>query len=70
MDVIDSIPSSWSATLTWYGTTCQQRAPFFFPTALRKQRGSRSRKLSRRLITLIFAGRNRIIVIRRELPRT
>ena len=25
---------------------------------------------SRRLITLIFAGRNRIIVIRRELPRT
>jgi hypothetical protein len=24
----------------------------------------------RRLITLIFAGRNRIIVIRRELPRT
>jgi hypothetical protein len=28
------------------------------------------RRLSRRLITLIFAGRNRIIVIRRELPRT
>lgn len=30
----------------------------------------RSRKLLRRLISLIFAGRNRIIVIRRELPRT
>ena len=29
-----------------------------------------SKRLSRRLITLIFAGRNRIIVIRRELPRT
>ena len=28
------------------------------------------RRRSRRLITLIFAGRNRIIVIRRELPRT
>jgi hypothetical protein len=27
-------------------------------------------ELLRRLITLIFAGRNRIIVIRRELPRT
>src|SRR5205814_4215686 len=34
------------------------------------RRKSRSRRLSRRLITLIFAGRNRIIVIRRELPRT
>ena len=30
----------------------------------------RSRKLLRRLITQIFAGRCRIIVIRRELPRT
>jgi para-nitrobenzyl esterase len=30
----------------------------------------RSRRLARRLITLIFAGRHRIIVIRRELPRT
>src|ERR1700687_4236552 len=27
-------------------------------------------EFSRRLITLIFAGRSRIIVIRRELPRT
>ena len=32
--------------------------------------GGKSRRLSRRLITLIFVGRNRIIVIRRELPRT
>ena len=37
---------------------------------LRGQRELRSRRLLRRLITLIFAGRNRIIVIRRELPRT
>src|SRR5215467_843013 len=36
----------------------------------RRQSKSRSRRLLRRLITLIFAGRNRIIVIRRELPRT
>jgi hypothetical protein len=28
------------------------------------------RRLARRLITLIFAGRNRMVVIRRELPRT
>ena len=27
-------------------------------------------KLSRRLITLIYAGRNRRVMIRRELPRT
>ena len=27
-------------------------------------------ELSRRLITLIFAGRNRMDMIRRELPRT
>src|SRR5215469_16218916 len=43
---------------------------FFFPSFRRRQRKSRSRRLLRRLITLIFAGRNRIIVIRRELPRT
>src|SRR5580692_507985 len=35
-----------------------------------KQCGRQPRRSSRRLITLIFAGRNRIIVIRRELPRT
>jgi hypothetical protein len=35
-----------------------------------KQCGRRPRRSSRRLITLIFAGRNRTIVIRRELPRT
>ena len=27
-------------------------------------------RLLRRLITLIYAGRNRMVVIRRELPRT
>ena len=43
---------------------------FFFHSSHRRQRKSRSRRLLRRLITLIFAGRNRIIVIRRELPRT
>ena len=29
-----------------------------------------AQELSRRLITLIFAGRNRMVMIRRELPRT
>ena len=43
---------------------------FFFWVSLRRQGESRSKQFSRRLITLIFAGRNRIIVIRRELPRT
>jgi hypothetical protein len=42
----------------------------FFPLLFKRQRKLRSRRLLRRLITLIFAGRNRIIVIRRELPRT
>src|ERR1039458_4521674 len=51
--------------------TRQLRATvFFFFLSLRRQRRSRSRSFWRRLITLIFAGRNRIIVIRRELPRT
>jgi hypothetical protein len=36
----------------------------------RGQSAQRSGQLLRRLISLIFAGRNRIIVIRRELPRT
>jgi hypothetical protein len=27
-------------------------------------------ELTRRLITLIFAGRNRMVMIRRELPQT
>jgi hypothetical protein len=39
--------------------------PFF------EDRASNSRgRFRRRLISLIFAGRNRIIVIRRELPLT
>jgi hypothetical protein len=29
-----------------------------------------AQKLTRRLITLIFAGSNRMVMIRRELPRT
>jgi hypothetical protein len=37
---------------------------------VRGQGAQRSGQLVRRLISLIFAGRNRIIVIRRELPRT
>ena len=45
------------------GLHCLSRASW-------KQCGRRPRQLTRRLITLIFAGRNRIIVIRRELPRT
>src|SRR5215470_18071664 len=35
-----------------------------------RQRGWQSRRSTRRLITLIFAGRNRMLMIRRELPRT
>jgi len=35
-----------------------------------KQREWRPRRSTRRLITLIFAGRNRMLMIRRELPRT
>jgi hypothetical protein len=36
-----------------------------------ENRASRSRgRFERRLISLIFAGRNRIILIRRELPLT
>lgn len=33
-------------------------------------RADNSGELARRLITLIFAGRNRMVMIRRELPRT
>ena len=37
----------------------------------REDRASNSRsRFERRLISLIFAGRNRIILIRRELPQT
>src|SRR3989442_14451965 len=52
--------------------TCQLGATVFFFLLFprRRQRKSWSRWFSRRLITLIFAGRDRIIVIRRELPRT
>src|SRR5260370_4869367 len=37
---------------------------------LSKQHRWRSRRSSRRLITLVFAGRNRMHIIRRELPLT
>jgi hypothetical protein len=41
------------------------------PLPLFKDRASSSRgSFERRLISLIFAGRNRIIMIRRELPLT
>jgi hypothetical protein len=40
-------------------------------SSLFEDRASSSRgRFKRRLISLIFAGRNRIIVIRRELPLT
>ena len=43
--------------------------PLFF--LLVEHRASNSRgRFERRLISLIFAGRNRIIMIRRELPLT
>src|SRR5262244_1723413 len=41
-----------------------------FSLARGKQREWRPRQSTRRLITLIFAGRNRMLMIRRELPRT
>src|SRR5712692_6836325 len=41
-----------------------------FSTCQRTQHRRWPRRLSRRLITLIFAGRHRIIVIRREMTRT
>ena len=62
-----------------YGTTLSSRAVSSSRSApgLRRHgdRLTRGRKgsrdgVARRLITLIFAGRDRIIVIRRELPRT
>jgi len=37
---------------------------------LKDESGLAIEELLRRLITLIFAGRNRIIAIRRELPRS
>ena len=41
-----------------------------FSLARGKPREWRPRRSARRLITLIFAGRNRMLMIRRELPRT
>src|SRR5580704_13020319 len=41
-----------------------------FSLARGKQREWRPRRSARRLITLIFAGRNRMLMIRRELHRT
>jgi len=41
-----------------------------FSLARGKRREWRPRRSTRRLITLIFAGRNRMLMIRRELPRT
>src|ERR1700741_1575498 len=45
-------------------------APRCSSLARGKQREWRPRQSTRRLITLIFAGRNRMLMIRRELPRT
>src|SRR5438876_11904931 len=45
-------------------------APGCSSLARGKQREWRPRRSTRRLITLIFAGRNRMLMIRRELPRT
>jgi hypothetical protein len=43
--------------------------PLLFPFVEHRASSSRGR-FERRLISLIFAGRNRIIMIRRELPLT
>jgi hypothetical protein len=48
-------------------------AGMFFVVILafsRGQSGQQPEQVERRLISLIFAGRNRIIMIRRELPLT
>ena len=49
---------------------CQIRSLLRSRSRVETQQRWQSRRLSRRLITLIFAGRNRTIMIRRELPRT
>ncbi len=56
--------------LIWNDLSTTSNCFFFLLCPFGRQRRSWSRWFSRRLITLIFAGRNRIIVIRRELPRT
>src|SRR5882762_552066 len=43
---------------------------FLFGQVRGKRHRWRSRRSARRLINLIFAGRNRMLIIRRELPRT
>ena len=57
----------WSDGVNWAKSVGFWWLAFSFP----EDRASSSRgRFERRLISLIFAGRNRIIMIRRELPLT
>ena len=59
----------WSDRVNWARDlwVCSGSLRFLFPKTERAAVGA---VLARRLISLIFAGRNRIIMIRRELPLT
>src|SRR5580658_8487787 len=72
-----TFPQSWLQFLASTSSDMDEPVKYICGVGLRcsslasgKQCGRQPRRSSRRLITLIFAGRNRIIVIRRELPRT
>src|SRR5271170_5736637 len=49
---------------------CESVGAFLFLLLFENRAGSSRGRFERRLISLIFAGRNRIILIRRELPLT
>src|SRR5215467_5068333 len=70
-------PATCSSSSSWSSDMAERSKPKLRGAALRcfslargKQREWRPRQSTRRLITLIFAGRNRMLMIRRELPRT
>ena len=62
----------WSDPVKFGDALCRRCVVWFLVVVdvIRGQGELRSKQFVRRLISLIFAGRNRIIVIRRELPRT
>ena len=64
----DGLPALiWSDRVNW----ARSVGLFWFAFSFPEDRASSSRSsFERRLISLIFAGRNRIIMIRRELPLT
>jgi hypothetical protein len=60
----------WPATTDLKNWHKKEKAPVYRVSFVISDRESPIEKLLRRLITLIFAGRNRIMVIRRELSRS